>query len=734
MESTTKENHPNASALGGTSGEGVHPPPHSNANGSMQQSEEERNMPVKIDGMQEEHTSWIDMRDEDYELTQKFTKEENGQMEAEPGESNTRVNTKDDHHDFFEGNTQLSDLESHVSASLTQITSTLEETQSQDLDTLNARSQTEDRQSTENTNIQQQRKKEIEETQGNDENNPQPTQRKSTMKQENKRGNRHKSNLASAKIYNQLFGENSWPRYLRVKMSKKISKLDFENYLLKQCATKEMNFKKISEDNEWLIEATSERQSMIYQNLKNCDGAEIEVIRHETLNSCYGTIILPPNDENIDYIREKEKILENLKLRHPSVQDVEVYAIPSRKNRQNQITIAKVKFDGSTLPFRIRLMGESLEVREFIPKPLQCLKCFRFGHSKKYCKREPKCGYCGSEEHENLWNCGDAPKCANCGQEHHARHKECIHYVYNTQLKLLQTRRGMSIKEARIELRSRNYIDPNHQITYSEVTRRNEAGREKSESTVITPDKVVETRNRYASLATENFVSTQELDMDADEVEDIFNSWGKGEPKRRRSRNRSRSLSPTNPMADLPRQENEQKKRDESVRRKEKERSEDNSTKRKEDVELPKRREVTEHPLKETEKKRRTVKPPTKQTYHNRDCACHECMKYEISKYKNSSIRTIGTVLNKMTYHRNYFPRYCHNPERSEPCLCVTHLKEMMRDDVMNLTEAMEKTFPEMKGVFEYEKMNEVKKKMKDSSQHDRKAAQVKGDQRGPIQ
>merc|ERR1711915_436873 len=79
-------------------------------------------------------------------------------------------------------------------------------------------------------------------------------------------------------------------------------------------------------------------------------------------------------------------------------------------------------------------------------------------------------GYCGSEEHTTQWNCSD-PKCVNCGQNHHARSKECMYYIYNTELKLLQERTGMSIKEAKLELKVRGIQDPAKKNTYSSITK-----------------------------------------------------------------------------------------------------------------------------------------------------------------------------------------------------------------------------------------------------------------------
>ena len=73
-------------------------------------------------------------------------------------------------------------------------------------------------------------------------------------------------------------------------------------------------------------------------------------------------------------------------------------------------------------------------------------------------------------EHTTQWKCSD-PKCINCGQNHHARSKECKFYIYNTELKILQERTGMSIKEAKLELKVRGIQDPSRKQPYSSITR-----------------------------------------------------------------------------------------------------------------------------------------------------------------------------------------------------------------------------------------------------------------------
>ena len=72
---------------------------------------------------------------------------------------------------------------------------------------------------------------------------------------------------------------------------------------------------------------------------------------------------------------------------------------------------------------------------------------------------------CGSQEHKTNWSC-DRKKCLNCGEEHHAKDKKCVFRIYNTELKLLMSRTGMSAKEAKLEPKVRGINDPAKNPSY----------------------------------------------------------------------------------------------------------------------------------------------------------------------------------------------------------------------------------------------------------------------------
>ena len=153
--------------------------------------------------------------------------------------------------------------------------------------------------------------------------------------------------------FDSLFGLDNWSRYLILKTSEKISSSKLENILLSICPTKEMTFRLIK-SNEWLIEATTQNQSEMFQSLNNMEGIEVSVKKHDTLNSIQGTIVLPKIDDENE-LPNKYLLLDSLEKRYDNVEDIEVYEIPNKKYPSQSLRVAKIKFTGQSLPQKIKI-------------------------------------------------------------------------------------------------------------------------------------------------------------------------------------------------------------------------------------------------------------------------------------------------------------------------------------------------------------------------------------------
>lgn len=83
---------------------------------------------------------------------------------------------------------------------------------------------------------------------------------------------------------------------------------------------------------------------------------------------------------------------------------------------------------------KVCLNWERYNVRKFL-RPLQCFKCYKYGHLAKYCRGIDICSNCRSTEHKHD-TCESITKCINCDYsntkygtkyniDHNVRDKNC---------------------------------------------------------------------------------------------------------------------------------------------------------------------------------------------------------------------------------------------------------------------------------------------------------------------
>lgn len=107
-----------------------------------------------------------------------------------------------------------------------------------------------------------------------------------------------------------------------------------------------------------------------------------------------------------------------------------------------------MEFEGENLPTKVTLGYIAYSVREYIPKPLRCFKCQRFGHNAAVCKGRVRCPRCG-EDHE-YENCGRKmqPKCCSCGGEHSVTYAGCQIMKREMQIQQVRVKNKTSYAEA----------------------------------------------------------------------------------------------------------------------------------------------------------------------------------------------------------------------------------------------------------------------------------------------
>ncbi|GFW30444.1 uncharacterized protein TNCV_453821 [Trichonephila clavipes] len=166
-----------------------------------------------------------------------------------------------------------------------------------------------------------------------------------------------------------------------------------------------------------LIETTSALQSKSFLLAKTFLDFPLTVTLHKSLNSCRGVISEP----DLLSSSETEILWKDFLTR----------VLPSSK-----------------LPSNIKAGYLNCKVRPYIPNPLRCFKCQRFGHSQTSCRGQLTCSRCASVGHAST-DCSLEPKCINCLQPHSSDSKICPKWKIEKQIQEIKTTKNISYPEAR---------------------------------------------------------------------------------------------------------------------------------------------------------------------------------------------------------------------------------------------------------------------------------------------
>ncbi|GBN88413.1 hypothetical protein AVEN_170571-1 [Araneus ventricosus] len=141
-----------------------------------------------------------------------------------------------------------------------------------------------------------------------------------------------------------------------------------------------------------LVEVESPKQAIETPKIKSLSTIPVTV-KPKSLQSSKGVISCG------ELLNEsEEKITEELK----SQGVIHVRRITIRRDGQLLITKHLIlTFDSYKLPENIKAGYMSLSVKTYIPNPLRCFKCQRFGHSKTSCRGTLTCARCAEVGHES---------------------------------------------------------------------------------------------------------------------------------------------------------------------------------------------------------------------------------------------------------------------------------------------------------------------------------------------
>ncbi|KAG7196383.1 hypothetical protein KM043_018835, partial [Ampulex compressa] len=199
------------------------------------------------------------------------------------------------------------------------------------------------------------------------------------------------------------------------------------------------NIKKIREG--ILVEVLNEKQSLCLLGTKKFAEFDVDVSMHHTLNYCKGVISCT------DLLNCSIEEIEN-ELKDQGI--VKAKRMTTRRNGIVQDTASiLLTFERPNLPDKVRAAMYSLPVRAYIPPPLRCFRCQKFGHTSLRCKAEPTCA-CGNIPHEGR-PCIDPIICIHCQGRHSAASRNCPRYKEEADIQKIKVEKKLNYFEAKRE-------------------------------------------------------------------------------------------------------------------------------------------------------------------------------------------------------------------------------------------------------------------------------------------
>ncbi len=207
-----------------------------------------------------------------------------------------------------------------------------------------------------------------------------------------------------------------------------------------------------------LFEARTDEQIVKIQNTKQIAGLQVVVTIHPTLNLSKGVVTSTLLQKRGLCYRNGGRSSKLLNFKTFGV--TEVYRI-GRKEQGKVIPTSTLilTFDRPSLPERIVTAFYNLRVRQYVPNPLRCFKCQRFGPTQQRCMSvNAVCGKCGSSVHDPQ-PCDKPPHCVNCEGDHPANDNQCPTFLREREIQKIRVTEKVSFPEAKRRFQIRNPVD-----------------------------------------------------------------------------------------------------------------------------------------------------------------------------------------------------------------------------------------------------------------------------------
>ena len=181
-----------------------------------------------------------------------------------------------------------------------------------------------------------------------------------------------------------------------------------------------------------LVEVASSHQAVNIEKLTKILDSPVTVQPHRTLNFSK-SIIHCPEIKDVS----TEEIVEQMRDQ----------GVCEARRFGSKGTVC-LTFASTSPPSHVNIGYLRCKCSTFVPNPLRCFQCQKFGHGSKDCKGTQSCSKCGQAGH-NKEDCPNDVCCANCSGPHEAVSKQCPIWVKEKDIFKIKTTQNVSYPEAR---------------------------------------------------------------------------------------------------------------------------------------------------------------------------------------------------------------------------------------------------------------------------------------------
>ena len=192
-------------------------------------------------------------------------------------------------------------------------------------------------------------------------------------------------------------------------------------------------------------------------------GKKVKISLHRGRNSCQGTVFAP----ELRFMTEDEILSD---LRGDGVTHIRRITT-FRDGQRRDTNLLVLTFNSTSLPESLNIGYLKKDVKVFIPNPLRCFQCHRFGHGSRGCQKPARCMRCGMAPHEGT-DCTIAHFCISCNSpDHLVSSSQCPTWKDEKRICELKAKENLSYPEARRRVNAAKPTTPTPGRSYAQAAR-----------------------------------------------------------------------------------------------------------------------------------------------------------------------------------------------------------------------------------------------------------------------